>query len=102
MARIDDLLDELADSLPNAASTASLLAVLRAIRDEQAEIRAAFLAGTATPRIRRLADVEKDAVLSALATTGGNVAAAARALDVGQATVYRRLKEWRVKTSTSA
>lgn len=42
--------------------------------------------------VRRLADIEREEVLHALATYKGNVSEAARALDMGRATLYKYLK----------
>jgi len=46
------------------------------------------------PAIRPLADVEREHILRVLATVGGNRAAAAAALGIGTATLYRKLKEY--------
>ena len=40
--------------------------------------------------------IERQAILEALEKTSGNVVAAARILGVGQATVYRKIKRYRV------
>ena len=44
--------------------------------------------------IRPLADVERDYITSVLRTLGGNRAKAAAKLEIGTATLYRKLKEY--------
>jgi DNA-binding NtrC family response regulator len=47
--------------------------------------------------MRRIDRIEKEAILDALEQSEGNVAAAARRLGVGQATVYRKLKRYDIQ-----
>ncbi|MCZ7651172.1 MAG: hypothetical protein M5U13_08455 [Thermoanaerobaculia bacterium] len=42
-----------------------------------------------------MAEVERDAILSTLARTGGRRAEAARLLDIGLRTLQRKLKEYK-------
>jgi transcriptional regulator of acetoin/glycerol metabolism len=46
---------------------------------------------------RTLVDIERQAILDALALTGGNVPAAAKYLGVGKTTMYRRLRKYGVR-----
>jgi DNA-binding NtrC family response regulator len=47
----------------------------------------------------RLADVGRDQILAVLEATGGNRAKAAERLEIGEATLYRRLKERRSRST---
>lgn len=42
--------------------------------------------------VRRLCDIERDAILIALGQCAGNRASAARALGISRSTLYRKLK----------
>ncbi|MCL4836653.1 MAG: sigma-54 dependent transcriptional regulator [Thermoanaerobaculia bacterium] len=68
-------------------------------RDPAASVPAASPpAGTPPPRPDRpltMAEVERDAILSTLARTGGRRAEAARLLDIGLRTLQRKLKEYK-------
>jgi two-component system response regulator HydG len=48
--------------------------------------------------VRRLDDVERDAIFAALESVGGNKARAAEALGIGQATLFRKLKTYNQRT----
>jgi DNA-binding NtrC family response regulator len=48
----------------------------------------------ATVDVRPLAEVERDYITSALRAVGGNRARAALKLGIGEATLYRKLKEY--------
>jgi len=57
----------------------------------------------ALERIVPLADIEKNAILSAIQETGGDKLLAAKLLGIGKTTLYRKIKEWGVsKTSAAA
>jgi DNA-binding NtrC family response regulator len=49
------------------------------------------------PTSATLADIERAAILHALQQSGGNRQAAARALNIGVATLYRKLKEYQLQ-----
>jgi DNA-binding NtrC family response regulator len=49
------------------------------------------------PTNATLADIERAAIVHALQQSGGNRQAAARALDIGVATLYRKLKEYQLQ-----
>ena len=51
----------------------------------------------ALPRHATLADIEREAIAQALQHTGGNRQATARSLNIGLATLYRKLKEYRLQ-----
>jgi DNA-binding NtrC family response regulator len=51
--------------------------------------------------VRPLAEMEKDYILAVLRATGGNKAKAAAELQIGTATLFRKLKEWGVTASSS-
>lgn len=55
---------------------------------------AAPAAPAATPPVRPLAEVEREAIESALAAFGGNVPRAAAALGVSPSTLYRKKQVW--------
>src|SRR5581483_7720169 len=48
------------------------------------------------PQLRTLADMEKEAILSAIKTLNGDKLKAARLLGIGKTTLYRKLKEYGV------
>ena len=64
--------------------------------DEVRNSSAAFGAPGAAPASRALADVEKDHILGVLESVGGNRTRAAAILGIGSATLFRKLKEYRV------
>lgn len=47
-------------------------------------------------------DIEKDAIINALTQSNGNVVKAARALGLGQATVYRKMKRYKIRVERTA
>jgi two-component system, NtrC family, response regulator HydG len=51
----------------------------------------------ALPLNATLADIEREAIAQALQHTGGNRQATARSLNIGLATLYRKLKEYRLQ-----
>jgi DNA-binding NtrC family response regulator len=51
----------------------------------------------ALPSHATLADIEREAIAQALQHTGGNRQATARSLNIGLATLYRKLKEYRLQ-----
>jgi DNA-binding NtrC family response regulator len=51
----------------------------------------------ALPRHATLADIEREAIAQALQHSGGNRQATARSLNIGLATLYRKLKEYRLQ-----
>ena len=52
-----------------------------------------------TDKILPMAEVEKRAIEHALRATKGNVPAAARKLQIGQATIYRKIKSYSIQVS---
>ena len=59
------------------------------------EIRRAVPAPTVRAgAVRRLGDIEKEYILAALESNGGNQTHTARQLGIGLATLYRRLKSY--------
>jgi two-component system repressor protein LuxO len=52
-----------------------------------------------TDKILPMAEVEKHAIEHALRATKGNVPAAARKLQIGQATIYRKIKSYSIQVS---
>jgi DNA-binding NtrC family response regulator len=64
--------------------------------DEIRNSSAAFGAAGAAPPSRALADVERDHILGVLESVGGNRTRAAAILGIGSATLFRKLKEYRV------
>jgi DNA-binding NtrC family response regulator len=58
------------------------------------EVAAALPQPIVSGSIRPLADVEREYILSALRSTGGNKARAAAELDIGTATLFRKLKQY--------
>lgn len=59
-----------------------------------AERKGAAGTGTGAGGVETLADVERRAILAAVAQFGGNKLAAAEALGLGKTTLYRKLKEY--------
>jgi DNA-binding NtrC family response regulator len=55
-----------------------------------------------TGTVRPLADVERDYVLAALGAMGGNRANAAKALGIGTATLYRKLRDYAAERASDA
>ncbi|MBN1292489.1 MAG: sigma-54-dependent Fis family transcriptional regulator [Candidatus Latescibacteria bacterium] len=51
---------------------------------------------TPSPGAKTLAEMEKDAILSALKNAGGNRIIAAQMLEMGKSTLYRKLKEYNI------
>ena len=61
--------------------------------------RAAVVAGeeagaAAAPGVKPLADLEREAILSAIRTLNGDKLQAAKLLGIGKTTLYRKLKEY--------
>jgi DNA-binding NtrC family response regulator len=57
-------------------------------------VRARFSEVASDTRIMRIADLEKQAIVGAIATLGGDKLMAARLLGIGKTTLYRKLKEY--------
>jgi len=71
------------------------------LADLPEEIRAALPGVYYDPnRQKTLANVERDYILATLRATGGHRAKAAEELGIGTATLYRKLKEYGVKTTS--
>jgi DNA-binding NtrC family response regulator len=51
----------------------------------------------ALPRHATLAEIEREAIVQTLQHCGGNRQATARSLNIGLATLYRKLKEYRLQ-----
>ena len=64
------------------------------VEDLPEEIGLALPGAHAPGDVRSLADVERDYILAVLEAAGGNRARAAEQLEIGQATLYRKLKEY--------
>jgi len=65
------------------------------LEDLPEEVRQApFIPGVASGAVRPLEEIEKEYILSALALNGGNQTATAEQLEIGSATLYRRLKSY--------
>ncbi len=56
-----------------------------------------IVAGAALPHLTRIEQLEVEAILNALRTTGGNVSRAAGHLGLSRATVYRRLHSYQMR-----
>ena len=56
----------------------------------------------AQPNILPLAQVERQAIEAALASTDGNIQQAARLLEIDPSTIHRRRKAWRKQPSPQA
>jgi DNA-binding NtrC family response regulator len=83
--------------LLNAVERAAVLCGDRVDLDDlPEEVRTAQPGGTG-PGARTLEWLEKEAVLAALRENGGNRTRAAAQLGIGPATLYRRLRAWRVR-----
>jgi len=52
------------------------------------------------PAVDSLAELERDALVSALSKAKGNITSAARALGIGRATLYRKLKKYGLTPAT--
>lgn len=61
---------------------------------EEIRMAPAFAATHIEQASRSLADVEKHHILAVLAANGGNQARAAAQLEIGSATLYRKLKSY--------
>ncbi|MGE4425342.1 MAG: helix-turn-helix domain-containing protein [Solirubrobacteraceae bacterium] len=81
---------------PSAVHQAAVVAALvrRAAREIEEELRERLVAGDPAAALR-LHDLERDAIARALRDADGNVTAAAAALGISRATVYRRLRTYR-------
>ncbi|HWS16054.1 MAG TPA: helix-turn-helix domain-containing protein, partial [Candidatus Methylomirabilis sp.] len=87
--------------LRNALETATLVAQGEAIEpdDLPPEVVQAVLPPTAAepiplPASRTLTEIERDAIRSAIAHTGGNKTQAAKLLGIGLRTLHRKVKEY--------
>ena len=56
--------------------------------------RAPFSEGPLETRIVRIADLEKQAIVGAIETLGGDKLMVAKLLGIGKTTLYRKLKEY--------
>jgi transcriptional regulator with PAS, ATPase and Fis domain len=83
--------------LENALERAATMAMGSRIElsDLPEEVRDARGQARARGGVRRLEEVEKEAILAALEANGGNQARTALALGIGTATLYRKLKQYR-------
>ena len=70
------------------------------LEDLPAELRAVLPRPTVSGQIRPLAEVEREYILSAVQAAGGNKTRAASELQVGVATLFRKLKEYEKRGST--
>ena len=52
--------------------------------------------GVATPKIKRMNEVELEAIEVAIAAFNGNLTEAAKGLGIGRATLYRKLKDYNI------
>lgn len=99
-SRLATLINELSEyaAQNTAPSLTTLLRVAKAAHDEvnalAARIDAVDPVTRASTVIRPLAVVEREACEAAIRQLG-NVADAAKALEIGPATLYRRLRAWR-------
>jgi len=66
------------------------------VDDLPPEVGSAPLAVSIDDEVRPLAEVERDYIAAALRASGGNRAKAATRLGIGQATLYRKLKQGRI------
>lgn len=82
--------------LENAIERATALAVGPGIdvEDLPEDVSGASPGSRVPDEMRALTDVERDHILAALAAAGGNRAVAAARLGIGQATLYRKLKQY--------
>ena len=60
------------------------------------EVRSALPSSVPIGKVRRLDAVERDYILAVYEANGGNQARTAEQLGIGTATLYRKLKSWRV------
>jgi len=51
------------------------------------------------PKVKTLADLERDAILGAIRTLHGDKLQAAKLLGIGKTTLYRKLKEYGIADS---
>jgi two-component system response regulator HydG len=72
------------------------------LEDLPAEIRALHTVLSAIDVVRPLEEVEKDYILAALELNGGNQTRTAEQLQIGAATLYRRLKKYGLVKSTKS
>jgi len=86
-----------ARELLNAVERAVVLCGERVDLDDLPEEVRAAPPGGKGPGARTLERLEKEAVLAALRENGGNRTRAAAQLGIGPATLYRRLRAWRVR-----
>ena len=56
--------------------------------------RASQSEGGSEPALKTLADLEREAILSAIRTLNGDKLQAAKLLGIGKTTLYRKLKEY--------
>jgi two-component system repressor protein LuxO len=86
---------------PSGVATAAMLPAV--VRDSSPRPIAASVGAAAAPGhgIRRMAEVEREAIEAALAEAGGNVGRAAALLEIDASTIYRKKREW-AKTTTGA
>jgi two-component system repressor protein LuxO len=71
--------------------------MLQAALDENSnETNETPIAETASPKVRPLWQVEKDAIIEALDFCNGDVNDAAKCLEIGPATVYRKLRKYKI------
>ncbi len=83
---------ELANTMERAVALASGDRV--DLEDLPEEIRAALPVPTAAGGVKTLEDVEREYILSALESNGGNQSRTAEQLRIGTATLYRKLRKW--------
>jgi DNA-binding NtrC family response regulator len=88
--------------LENAVERAVVLARRSRVDAEDLpdDVGGAVAEAAITGAVRPLADVERDYVLAALRAMGGNRANAARALGIGAATLYRKLRDYAAEPTT--
>ncbi|MCK6424470.1 MAG: sigma 54-interacting transcriptional regulator [Burkholderiaceae bacterium] len=83
---------------PGAATTAPVARQ----RDAAAEAAGTGQALPVVPLPQAVAELERRAILDALAATGGNKVAAARRLGIARATLYEKLAQWRQTPDAAA
>jgi two-component system, NtrC family, response regulator HydG len=64
------------------------------VDDLPEEVRAAFPTPTVAGGVKTLEEVEREYILSALESNGGNQSRTAEQLQIGTATLYRKLRKW--------
>ncbi|QCP07260.1 hypothetical protein FDF08_03995 [Micrococcus luteus] len=84
------------DNMAGLSRLVSLLPGLRRGATVQVEDLPAALRAGPGSRLTRMEQAERDAIVAALREHGGNRSAAAAALGIGRATLYRRLKALRI------